>query len=155
MGRTDHFVSGSGTSYRGSHQPPAEGGAAPLHDLTAHGSFPNDVYTHPHYYGHGDSKVDAESSHVALSRRGKPEQATKIYRAAPAEATHINTGDWVTTSRTYAQNHSRHPTDPSKDMPVHTATVPAKHLTNGGNDLVEWGYHGPAIQGSKIRTKKG
>ena len=133
-------LSGEQFNYRGTHQPGA--GTSPLHALD--GTFP-DVYDRPLDYTHeSGSRADNEAVSAVRAVRGKPNATVPIYRAAPAGVTHINPGDWVTTSKTYAQSHARHPTDPAQDMPVHSAHVPAAHVRDAQNDILEFGYHGPA-----------
>jgi hypothetical protein len=133
------------TSYRGGHAPPAHG--APLHDLEASDQFPAKVYDELHHYTHmsGQTRSDQESVHGVRSARGKPEKSVSVYRAAPAGTTHINPGDWVALSPHYAKEHAAGAgpgPNGGSDWPIHSAKVPAKHVRNGGNDIVEWGYHG-------------
>ena len=141
-------------NYRGNHQP-GEGGS-PLHALD--GTF-HDVYTSPEYYTHesGESRADQEAVGAMRAARGKPNLPVTIYRAAPHGVTQINPGDWVTTSRSYAQSHARHATDPAQDMPVYSARVPASHIRDGGNDILEFGYHGskPVNVKTQLPPKKG
>lgn len=147
MSRNEAFDIG----YRGHHQPPAEG--APLHDLTnpAHDSaMPDDVYTHPHFYDHGGQDYDHESRRVVKSAKGRPDATVPIYRAVPAGVQHINPGDWVAVSKKYAQQHAISSSDSDPDMHVLEARVPAKHVRNGGNDIVEWGYGGTEPLQAKV-----
>lgn len=151
-------------AYQGQHTPPSD--APPLHDLLAVPLYPDDVYTHPHYYTFGDHA--AESIRVVNQVRGKPDALVTIYRSLPPSAEPVfNTGDWVAIARGYAAEHGfdrgwdqwvEHPVSdeyPSGgvweriegDWPVMEATVPAHTVLNGGNDLIEWGYHGPSIPG--------
>lgn len=132
--------------YRGLHQPDLQGPA--IHDLTE--MFPEDVYTHPHYYGHGDRKIDRHAGRVLVTARGRPDAPIDVYRAVPRGVSTINSGDWVTTVPDYARQHAMHPTDPTLDWPVLHAQVPAEHVRTGGNDIIEWGYSGPDIEGRVI-----
>jgi hypothetical protein len=128
--------------YAGGHQPPRDG--APLHDLTQ--SFPEDVYSTPHFYDHsgGRERYDRDSANVVRTAKGKPEKLVTVYRAAPASATHINPGDWVAVSPHYAKQHAAGGgTGTEPDWPIHSAKVPAAHVRSGGNDIVEYGFHGP------------
>lgn len=140
MSRSEEFH----RAYAGGHQPPATG--APLHDLLATEHYPRNVYDELHHYTHmsGQQPADQEAVAAVKAYRGKPDAMVTVHRAAPAHVTHINPGDWVSTSRSYCEQHAKQGDDPSQDWPVHSARVPAKHLANGGNDILEWGYHGPA-----------
>jgi hypothetical protein len=134
------------SEYMMNHRPGApsdaeEATAAPMHDLTR--VFPDDIYTHPHYYFH-DREHDPESYQAALKTRGNPDAPVQIYRAAPVGE--LNPGDWITPNKTYAEQHAMHPHDPAQDMPVWNYTVPAHTLWQNGDSLSEYGYHGPAIK---------
>ena len=91
--------------YRGSHEPPNREYGAPLNDLTS--MIPSDVYgpSGPRLYGLGDSEVDSEAFSALRSARGNPDAEVIVYRAVPQEVSDINSGDWVTTSRKYADMH--------------------------------------------------
>lgn len=133
-------------SYRMSHRPAQDG--PPLHDLEAADHFPKGVYDELHHYTHmsGRTVSDRESIGAVRSFRGRPNHKVTVYRAAPPGVTHINPGDWVALSPEYARQHAAgagNPHGDGADWPVHRAQVPAKHVTNGGNDIVEWGYNGP------------
>jgi hypothetical protein len=125
--------------YKISHRPPRPEHGAPLHDLTQ--IYPDDVYTHPHYY-HGQrpaSASDREATAAFMAARGNPEHPVKIYRAVPSHVTDINPGDWVTTSRSYARSHAGNKTS---GFHVLEATARAGDLHTDGNSLAEYGYNG-------------
>jgi 8-oxo-dGTP pyrophosphatase MutT (NUDIX family) len=126
--------------YRMQHQAPDSDYGAPLHDVE---SMMPDFYTHPHYYDNGQ-EYQHESTSKIFSARGNPEKKVRIYRALPAEhaGKGFNSGDWVTTSKSYAREHARINADPKHDWPVISTTVPAKHLHTEG-DVHEWAYNGP------------
>lgn len=153
MSRSDEFDVG----YRGGHQPPATG--APLHDLLATDHFPRRVYSELQHYTHmsGQEPADKESMHAVSRYRGKPDAPVTVYRAAPHGVTHINPGDWVATSPSYAKQHAMREGTGQGDWPVHSAKVPAHTVRNGGNDIVEWGYHGdaPVPVTTKMPPKRG
>lgn len=138
--------------YRGQHQPSSGTDDPGIHNL--HELFGDDVYKNPHYYGHGDAKIDAEASRALRGRQGKPDSLVDVYRAVPHGVTAINTGDWVTTSPSYARQHGRQESA-SQDWPVLHAKVPARHVATGGNDIIEWGYRGPSIPNAKVRFRGG
>lgn len=156
--------------YWGGHRPSSD--APPLHDLLEGDSwFPQDVYTHPHYYVHSNERYDRESVEVVLRVKGKPNAQVTIYRSIPPTAEPMfHTGDWVAISETYARQHGmdrgweewvEHPTSDEYpmggiwdrregDWTVLATQVSADSVRNGGNDLVEWGYFGPSRQGRVI-----
>lgn len=91
--------------YRGAHEPPDREYGAPLNDLTS--MIPSDVYgpAGPRLYGLGDPEVDSEAFGALRSARGNPDAEVVVYRAVPKGVSEINSGDWVTTSRKYADMH--------------------------------------------------
>ena len=125
-----------GGEYKIEHRPMQDaGGAARLHDLTA--SFPEDIYGSNalQYYGSGDQR-EASVLRILRSLRGKPDATVKIYRGAPASASGINTGDWVTLNRSVAQDYA----DQLNDGKVFEKEVKAKDVTAWGDSLLEYGY---------------
>lgn len=135
--RTEEFDSG----YRGTHRPPSEGPG--LHE--AEQMYP-DVHEHPEYYGgFGQPRAEAQSFAAIRGARGKPDKPVTMYRAAPVHADTFNTGDWVTPSRLYAQEHAAAQSRGEK-WAVHAAVVPAKHLLPSGDSIHEYGYAGPPVR---------
>lgn len=130
------------TDYRMQHRPPDADFGAPLHDLAK--VYPEDIYTHPHYYDGGEPGYQ-EAHSIAQRVKGQPDAKVTIYRALPAEHAHqgFRPGDWVSTSKEYAVGHGKHNEDPKHDWPVIRTTVPAKHLQTNGDSLLEYGYTGP------------
>jgi hypothetical protein len=132
MSRNEEFHQ----AYRMQHQPSSEG--AGLHE--AESAFP-DFYSMPHVYADShDKAMDAESTRAIMVAQNKPDAMVRVHRAVPEGVTDINPGDWVTTSKRYARMHGMHPTDPKKDMPVISASVPARELKSGGDSIHEWGW---------------
>lgn len=143
----------------GGHHRPSRAGV--LHDLLGGDPErdvmpPDDFYDKPHLYtGYPGSVKD--TARVMRRVRGKPDATVTVYRAAPPEATHLNTGDWVTLHRGYAEDHARdHSDDPERPFAVHEAEVPAKHVEWAGDDLAEWGYWGPSItaKGNRVEQRE-
>jgi hypothetical protein len=97
--------------YRGSHRPPDRDYGASLDNLTA--LIPEDVYgpAGPRLYGIGDPEIDKEAFNSLRAVRGKPDAEVTIYRAVPENVSTINEGDWVTTSRKYADLHGERTLD--------------------------------------------
>ena len=126
--------------YRGGHQPPDPRGVDTvmrLDDLEA--DMPG-VYEHPDWYLSTDTPGFREAVRVLRATRGNPDATITIYRGAPPGAGKIRRGDWVTTSRAYAEAHGRHADDPSQDWPVLSMQVRVRDVFWGGNDFVEFGY---------------
>ena len=131
MSRSDEFHA----AYRGYHQPDLEGPG--IHEVDK--TYP-DFYDHPRWYHFGAGEAyDKESTQVIMNARGNPEHPVRIYRAVPKGVTDINPGDWVTASRSYANQHAESNMD-GKWSVIHKV-VPAKHVVEGsGNSINEWGY---------------
>lgn len=132
------------SDYEMDHRPLED--AAPMHDLSA--TFPDDVYDHPEYYSFGE--WTAEAGRVLRQAKGKPDAQVAIYRALPAGETRINTGDWVTTVRSYAALHLQK-MERGRQWHIVSATVPARTLRTGGNDIIEWGYWGSPV-GARVAS---
>ncbi|ACH62086.1 hypothetical protein MYRNA_78 [Mycobacterium phage Myrna] len=142
--------------YAGHHQSPGPETGWPAWDMAGkHGTFgedfggvPEDWYTHPHYYSAGEtSKGDLRRTQkIYNDMHGKPDHLVDVYRALPSQhATHFNTGDWITHSPEYAQQHADSQGDGT--WSVMRAQVPAKHLYHNGDSYYEMGYHGPKVPG--------
>ena len=123
--------------YQGSHKPPSKSYGAPLHDLSQ--IMPKDVYTREgkNLYGLGDSVVDRDWWMTAMKAKNKPDFEVEIYRAVPKGVKDINSGDWVTTSRKYADMHGESAL--SGDYEIISKKVKAKNLYSAG-DPQEYGY---------------
>jgi hypothetical protein len=129
-------------TYQGSHKPNPDGPRA--HDLLETDMAPSDIYTHPHFTfdisGNSEyQNASKDSLRILKNIKGNPNAEITIYRAAPKGST-INSGDWVTLSKKYAEMHSRHPNDPNKDMPIIAKKVKASDIRWDGNDANEFGY---------------
>lgn len=140
------------TSYRMQHQAPDADYGAPLHDVE---NMMPGFYEHPEWYNHGQEHLH-ESMSVIHAARGNPEKKVRIYRALPAEhaGKGFNTGDWVSTSKSYARDHAKINSDPKHDWPVISTVVPAKHLHTEG-DVHEWAYNGPHQPNANVAFKGG
>jgi hypothetical protein len=122
-------------SYRGGHTADGPEYGAPLDDLSK--SYPDDIYSAQgkRYYGHGGPEDD-EAFRVINEVRGKPDADVTMYRAVPPDTPdEINSGDWVTTSKAYANNHG------GEGWKVLRGKAKAKDLYSGNSPL-EYGWHG-------------
>jgi hypothetical protein len=126
------------SSYRGSHTAPdASVYGATLDNLT--GIMPKDVYTQQgkSLYGLGNRAVDHEWYMAALKAKGNPDAEVTVYRAVPKGVKDINSGDWVTTSKTYAKDHGENSI--GKGYKIISKNVKAKSLSTEGYPY-EFGY---------------
>ena len=127
--------------YQGEHGSPGADDA-PLHDVTKGGEvYPDDFYgpNGLRNYGTGQAVADRESYSVIVSVRNRPNARVKIYRAVPEGiAPSVQSGDWVTLSRTYAREHGESALNGKYTLV--SKTVPAKHLFTNGDSLNEFGY---------------
>lgn len=129
------------------HRPagPDDDVGAQLHDLE---QVMPDFYSHPEYYRTGDDAYDRESVNAAMQARGNPDAMVTIHRSGPSNM--INTGDWVSLSHGYAKQNGMHSDDPSQDMKVWSARVPAHTVWSPGDSINEFGYWGPRIEGQRF-----
>jgi DNA polymerase III epsilon subunit-like protein len=74
----------SGAEYMGQHEAPDRDNGAPLHELTANGIYPDDIYANDalEMYGFG-GEFSAAALSIANSAKGKPNKQIKVYRAVP------------------------------------------------------------------------
>lgn len=129
-------------NYRGEHTAPDSTSGAPLHDVTANGIYPEDVYSPQglRYYGTGDDPGDTKM-HAKINRlRGKPKKMILIYRAIPhgLKGAKINRGDWVTLSKKYAMDHGRSALNGKYRILSKIAN--AQDVFTNGDSWHEWGY---------------
>ncbi len=125
--------------YQGTHRAPTSSYGAPGHDLTD-GMYPDDVYgpNGNRYYGDNSAAGEQAMAHMH-AMRGKPDYEITVYRAAPKDAKTINPGDWVTTVKSYADEHGFRQYDEG-EYTVLSQKVKAKEIYTEGNSLFEWGY---------------
>lgn len=120
-------------SYRGEHQPDRMGVG---YDLTSEGIIDDSIYTNPEWYAAMSEKSYQESFEVLNRVRNNPNADVTIYRATPS--TEINSGDWITLSKTYAQEHLARSLDNKGN--VVEKVVKAKDIQWAGDDINEFGY---------------
>ena len=134
--------------YAGTHRPPDVDNGAPLHDLTGGGRiYPDDVYSSDglRLYGTGDKKSDSESFKVIQKAKNNPDAEVTIYRAVPKDesVTGINSGDWVTLSKSYAKQHGE--STLGGEYQILSQKAKAGELFTNGDSINEFGYY-PAQQ---------
>lgn len=128
------------------HRPDEDGG--PAYDLLepepGYGTprYPADIYTQPRHYTSYWNLLP-ETMATLNAARGNPGATITIYRAQKPSAG-LNTGDWVTLSRGYAeQDLESGPEDDGREVEVYH--VPASTVRYAGDDLMEFGYFGPTL----------
>ena len=80
----ERYVERENQDYAGEHAAPMSDSGSPAHELTANGTYPDDVYS-PHavrYYGDG-SEHDAHSFGIVHALRNRPQAKVRVYRAVP------------------------------------------------------------------------
>lgn len=134
------FISEDLDDYNSGHRAPNRESDAPLHDLTANGIYPDNIYsdkaTHLYKSGIGISH-DTASINIINKVRNKPESMVDVYRAVPKHAPDtINNGDWITLHKPYAEMHGK---SVLKDYKIIHEKHPAKHIYTDGNSIHEFG----------------
>lgn len=125
--------------YAGSHTAPnLEAGATLDNPIDI---FGDDIYGRNalQYFGTGDARLDRESIAAIQKMRNNPAAEMDIYRAMPKDAApDINAGDWVTTSKKYADDHGKSALD--GNYQIVKERVRAGELATDGNSVHEWGW---------------
>jgi hypothetical protein len=120
--------------YRMSHRAPTRDGNPTADDLS---SVFDDIYgANALRLNSTGMPFDKKAIEVIQSIRGNPDKEITIYRALPKGVKDINAGDWVTTTREYAEQHAKY--DP--DYVVISKKVKAKDIATDGNSIHEFGY---------------
>jgi GNAT superfamily N-acetyltransferase len=134
---------GSEPDYHGDHRPNETGPRA--FDLWESESTEGlDLFANPHFYT-GHREGIPETMRQLETVRDDPKALLTVYRAAP-EGSDIRAGDWVTLSRSYAEQHARSqapmigPDEYGPDLPVFEREVEAREVRWAMDDLMEWGY---------------
>tara|TARA_R110000851_G_scaffold137013_1_gene272788 strand:+ start:256 stop:1404 length:1149 start_codon:yes stop_codon:yes gene_type:complete len=122
-------------SYKMQHTAPTREDNPSGDDLTD--TFGSDIYTGNalQYFGTGSS-YDNKAIRIIQEMKGKPEKAVTIYRAVPKSVKSINSSDWVTTTKEYAQDHM----EGEEGWHILSKKVKAKDIATDGNSIHEFGY---------------
>ena len=102
--------------------------------------MPADVYSSKgtRLYGIGNPEIDSQWFSAAYKAKGKPDAEITVYRAVPKGVKNINSGDWVTTSKRYAQDHGESALN--GEYEIVARKVKAKTLSSEGYPY-EFGYN--------------
>lgn len=123
--------------YMMNHRPTKTGVTADnLVNKDAELTMPDDVYEKPERYFATSPKATQESMQVLNSVRGKPDATVTVYRATVGDS--INDGDWVTLSKSYAEEHNSHSLNGGGNILAKEVSV--KDIQWAGDDINEWGY---------------
>ena len=128
--------------YGMSHRPSGPFDAAPAHNVSANGMYPEDFYSNNglHYYGTGEDVIDKQSYNAIRSVLNLPNEKVTMYRAVPniVSKPSINIGDWVTLSRQYAKEHGE--SNLNNDFKILSKKVPARDVFTNADSMHEFGY---------------
>ena len=128
---------GLDTDYFMNHRPTESGITADnLINQNVESPMPKDVYDHPEYYFQMNEKYSKESMNAIRKVRGNPDAEITIYRATPGNK--INIGDWITLSKTYAEQHNQSQFNGKAN--IIEKKVKAKDVQFAGDDINEFGY---------------
>ena len=105
--------------------------------------FPDDVLDNCRFYADGSTSDGKRSAAIMKRLQGKPNAEVTIYRGSPKPE--LNTGDWVTLLRYYAENYAEGGGYGSNGAKVHSYKVKAKDLSWDGDSFLEFGYWGPKL----------
>jgi len=98
---------------------------------------------HPERYGTSNPGGVDETMAALRSVDGNPDATVTIYRAVPSDVADqgkaFGQGDWVTLSRSYAEQHAASNIAGGPGVVV-SEQVPADSVRYAGDDLMEWGY---------------
>lgn len=121
--------------YRGYHTAPNEDDKAiyDLLDVWGEDIYSNEAYF---YYGDGDIKMDKASVRILQEVRNNPDALVTVYRAVPIGVTTINSGDWVSINREYAEAHGELLEGAYE---IISKELPARQIFTDGNSLHEQG----------------
>ena len=98
------------------------------------------IYTNKALQEYGQNyPFDREAIKIMQGARGQENKLIEIYRAVPKQVNTINSGDWVTITKEYANEHGEAVLD--NDFKVISKVVPAYTLYTDGNSIHEFGYN--------------
>lgn len=113
--------------------------------IMSSGIFPRDFLEHPEYYLTMSDAGARETVRILRDVQGRPDAEVTIYRGAPSPQ--LNTGDWVTLSRSYAEQYAGdggYSDNPNSK--VYTFKAKAGDLSFDGDDISEFGYWGRPLR---------
>lgn len=98
--------------------------------------MPEDVYEHPEWYFDMRKEYSKESYDILKEIKDNPDAEVTIYRATTGNK--INSGDWVTLSKKYAEYHNDSQFGGKGN--VVSLNVKASDIQYAGDDINEFGY---------------
>ena len=128
---------GEKEDYRMAHRPTETGITADnLTNQNVESPIPKDIYEHPEYYSSGNKTWINETIEQLNKVKNNPNGEVIIYRATTGDK--INSGDWITLSKKYAEKHNESQLDGKGK--VLEMKVKATDIQFAGDVLEEWGY---------------
>ena len=133
------------TSYWLQHRPgnPLEDpeGVATADRITSGEFFPEDMLNHPDWYFSMEDDGAWETVRILKRLQGNPDAVVTVYRGAPSGE--LNTGDWVTLSKSYASIYAGDGAySDNPNSKVYSFQAKASELSFDGDDISEFGYWG-------------
>jgi hypothetical protein len=124
-------------NYKGTHKAPTKNYGARMDNLE---KMFDGIYTNKALQEYGQGyPFDKEAIEIMQQARGQEDKLIKIYRAVPKQVNDINSGDWVSTTKEYANEHGEAVLD--NDFKVISKVVPAYTLYTDGSSIHEYGYN--------------
>lgn len=109
--------------------------------ITSGDFFPSDFLDHPEWYLSMQDAGADETVRILRRIQGNPNSEVTIYRGAPSGE--LNKGDWVTLSRSYAEQYAYgNLYSDNESSRVYSFKAKASELSFDGDDLSEFGYWG-------------
>lgn len=106
------------TDYRGEHMAPDRESGSPLHDVTANGTYPEDIYSWQgaRYYGDGDDNKDLTTINIIKWYHNKPNKQIRVFRAVPKQLSVQDKIVSLEKQMAYILKHGKLPADVSTSM---------------------------------------
>jgi protein-arginine kinase activator protein McsA len=124
-------------NYKGSHKAPTKNYGARMDNLE---KMYDAIYTNKALQEYGQNyPFDRLAIKIIQQAKGQENKLIRIYRAVPKDVNVINSGDWVSTTEEYANEHGEAVLD--NDFKVISKVVPAYTLYTDGGSIHEWGYN--------------
>jgi hypothetical protein len=124
-------------NYKGSHKAPTKNYGARMDNLE---KMFDGIYTNKALQEYGQNyPFDKKAIEIMQKARGQEDKLIRIYRAVPKQVNVINSGDWVSTTEEYANEHGESVLN--NKFKIISKTVPASTLYTDGNSIHEFGYN--------------
>lgn len=140
-----HRALGGQFPHQTGHRPPDPEYGASMDNPEA--MFPGDLKYYRTYH-HSKARQETpdlyaeepQTLNTLNDARGNPDMGVIVHRAVPHGVTEIHPGDWVTPTRSYAEQH-RESNLPEGEGVILSRKVRAGDLYTEGNSIHEWGWN--------------